>query len=129
MYMKDGVGYVETIDYFAWPGETLDRPGWLPRVHAYYEAFASDGVYRRIGVLSILFAPGIYTWLLIASTFLLWRMGRRRAVVALLPCWGLVPVLLLGPVINVRYVYPMMAAAPVMLALLIGNPLKQEVAS
>lgn len=129
MYMKDGVGYVETIDYFTWPGETLDRPGWLPRVHAYYEAFASDGVYRRIGVLSILFAPGIYTWLLIASTFLLWRMGRRRAVVALLPCWGLVPVLLLGPVINVRYVYPMMAAAPVMLALLIGNPLKQEVAS
>lgn len=129
MYMKDGVGYVETIDYFEWPGETLSRPGWLPRVYAFYEAFASDGVYRRVGVLSIFFAPGIYTWLLIAATFLLWRVRRRRAIVALLPCWGLIPVLLLGPVINVRYVYPLMSAAPVMLALLAGNPLKQEVSA
>lgn len=124
-----GQGYIETIDYFNWPDEKLNRPGWLPRTRTLYEAFASVGTYRKVGVFSILFAPGIYTWLLIASTFLLCRVGRRRAVVALLPCWGLVPVLLLGPVINVRYVYPMMAAAPVMLALLIGNPLKQEAAS
>ena len=129
MYMEDGVGYVETIDYFEWPGETISHPGWLPRVHAFYEAFASVGTYRKVGVLSILFAPGIYTWLLIATTFLLWRLRRRRAIVALLPCWGLIPVLLLGPVINVRYVYPLMAAAPVMHALLVGNPLEQEVSA
>ena len=124
-----GQGYIETIDYFEWPDEKLNRPGWFPRTRKLYEAFASVGTYRKVGVLSILFAPGIYTWLLIAETFLLWRVRRRRAIVALLPCWGLIPVLLLGPVINVRYVYPLMSAAPVMLALLAGNPLKQEVSA
>lgn len=122
-------GYIETIDYFEWPDEKLNRPGCFPRTRKLYEAFASVGTYRKVGVLSILFAPGIYTWLLIATTFLLWRVRRRRAIVALLPCWGLIPVLLLGPVINMRYVYPLMAAAHVMLALLVGNPLKQEVSA
>lgn len=112
--MQTGIGYVETIDYFDWPGESLDRPGWLPGVHALYEAFASEGDYRHVGVLSILFSPGMSTWALLLGTFILARDGRRRWIAAFAPAWGMLLILLLSPTVSVRYAYPIMISIPLL---------------
>lgn len=108
-----GMGYVQT----RWAEEVFANYGiykdskweWL---HERMERWADGNEYLRIPVLRYLFMPGIWIWLyLLLFGWLVIRQefGRCIPLALLLGYYG---TLLLGPAVQLRYIYPMMIAFP-----------------
>lgn len=110
---QKGLGYIQT----RWSEEELNPWGlykaskweWL---HERLEEFADSNAYLKIPVLKYLFVPGTYLWLylLLAAYLLLHR--RYRLLLPLGLILGYYCTLLLGPTVQLRYLYPVMTALP-----------------
>lgn len=110
-----GMGYVQTRwseEVFANYGIYKDsRWEWL---HGHMERWADENGYLKIPVLRYLFMPGIWIWLYL---FLFgWLMLRREfdRCLPLALILGYYGTLLLGPTVQLRYIYPVMLAFPFM---------------
>ena len=79
--------------------------------------FMHDSVQQKYPVLAELFAPATYSFLLLLATLLLAKRGHGRLALTALPLWGIFLSLLFSAGIFVRYAYPIMSGAPVLLAL------------
>ena len=108
-----GMGYVQTRwneEVFANYGIYKDsRWKWL---HEHMERWADENGYLRIPVFRYLFMPGIWVWLYL---LLFDRLMFRRKFVRCLPLalvLGYYGTLLLGPAVQLRYIYPVMLAFP-----------------
>lgn len=113
-----GGGYVQT----RWDEERLREIGIVkdskwPGLWRYLEKWADDNAYLRIPVLRYLFVPGVWIWLylLLAEWLLLTRQFERCLPLTLV--FGYFLTLLLGPTVQLRYLYPVMAAFPFLLIL------------
>lgn len=108
-----GMGYVQTRwneEVFANYGIYKDsRWEWL---HGHMERWADENGYLKIPVLKYLFMPGIWMWLylVLAGGLVIKRKFRRCLPLALV--LGYYVTLLLGPAVQLRYIYPVMAAFP-----------------
>lgn len=117
-----GMGYVQTRwneEVFANYGIYKDsRWEWL---HGHMERWADENGYLKIPVLKYLFMPGIWIWLyLILFGWLMIRREFGRCLpLALLS--GYYGTLLLGPTVQLRYIYPMMIAFPFVVLMSIFN--------
>lgn len=110
-----GMGYVQT----RWAEEVFANYGiykdskweWL---HGHMERWADENEYLKIPVLRYLFMPGIWVWLylLLLGWLVIRREFARCIPLALL--MGYYGTLLLGPAVQLRYIYPMMVAFPFM---------------
>lgn len=88
-----------------------------PSAYAFYEPIASGEGMEEWPVLSLLFHPGTYAWILFGLLALaIYRNSRALGgmLLLLLICWGL---LLLSPIALLRYAYPLMLAIPPALGL------------
>lgn len=108
-----GMGYVQTRwdeEVFANYGIYKDsRWEWL---HGHMERWADENGHLKIPVVRYLFMPGIWIWLyLILFGWLMIRREYRRSLPLALVL-GYYCTLLLGPTVQLRYIYPMMAAFP-----------------
>lgn len=108
-----GGGYAQT----RWDEGTLE--GWgihkdsrWPGLHALMEEWADGNKYLELPVLKYLFVPGVWVWLylLLLGWLLLGRRFSRCLPLALV--LGYFLTLLLGPTVQLRYIYPMMAVFP-----------------
>ena len=108
-----GLGYVQT----RWVEEELNPRGiykaskweWL---HEKLEDWADGNAYLHIPVLKYIFVPGTFLWLyLLLAGHLAVRRQYGRLVPLALP-FGYYLTLFLGPVVQLRYVYPLMIALP-----------------
>lgn len=117
-----GMGYVQT----RWSEETFANYGiykdsrweWL---HGHMERWADENGYLKIPVLRYLFMPGIWMWLyLLLFGWLMIRreFGRCLPLALILGYYG---TLLLGPTVQLRYIYPVMTAFPFVLFMSIYN--------
>ncbi|MCM1063912.1 MAG: DUF6020 family protein [Eubacterium sp.] len=109
----EGMGYVQTRwseDVFAGYGIYKDSKWeWL---HERMERWADENAYLNIPVLRYLFMPGIWVWLyLLLFGWLVVRKAYGRCLPLAL-ILGYYATLLLGPVVQLRYIYPLMAAFP-----------------
>lgn len=109
---REGLGYIQTN----WSREiertNLARTSKWPWLLEKLETFATENAYMKIPVVRFLVAPGIYLWsyLFIAMWLLLHKKYRD-----LLPfTWilGYFGTLILGPTVQMRYLYPLMIALP-----------------
>ncbi len=108
-----GMGYVQT----RWNEEVFANYGiykdskweWL---HEHMERWADDNAYLRIPVLRYLFMPGIWVWLYLLLFGWLFLNNRFELCLPLTLILGYYGTLLLGPTVQLRYIYPMMAAFP-----------------
>lgn len=110
---QKGLGYVQT----RWVEEELNPRGiyqdskweWL---HEKMERWADNNSYLEIPVLKYIFVPGTWLWLglLLAAYLLVHRRFGRCIPLALLA--GYYGTLFLGPAVQLRYLYPVMAALP-----------------
>lgn len=73
--------------------------------------------HEQIPLLSLLFRPSIYTYLLLLTTLSLFKQRQKRLALCLLPLWGIFTSLVFSACILVRYAYPLMTCVPVMLVL------------
>ena len=96
----------------------MQKRSLWPAAERYYQWFAHENGHQRIPVFSLLFAPGTYCWaMLIVLIALLYFRQFRLALPLALP-FGVWLTLLLGPCVIVRYAYPIIAGAPLLLGLL-----------
>lgn len=115
-----GKGYVQT----RWSEEEINEEGiykdskweWL---HEQLETWADTNAYLRIPILRYLFMPGVFLWayLVLLGYFLVKRKARMCIPLSLVA--GYYITMLLGPTVQMRYMYPVMVIFPFML--LLGN--------
>lgn len=114
--LERGLGYIQT----RWVEQELADYGiykdsrW-EGLHELMERYADGNVYLRVPVLRALMVPGIWLWFWLALAVYLWI---RRKYMLMLPVSfiaGYYLTLVLGPAVQLRYLYPVMAVAPFML--------------
>ena len=120
-----GLGYVQT----RWVEAELLQLGvykdskW-EGLHEALENWADGNAYLRIPLLRHILMPGAYLWFwLLYGGYLLWKK-QYRALLPLMLVAGYFGTLLLGPTVQLRYLYPVMAALPY--ALLAGKELSDR---
>lgn len=101
--------------------EGIENHSYLPGLKEMYQGIVSGNGYYDWPVLSNLFKPAFYCWVLILiMVSLVYRKQKSKLVLCMLPFWYLMT-LLLGPVVNIRYVYPIIVAIPFLLAWLFDD--------
>ena len=108
-----GLGYLQT----RWEEPTINRAGihkdskW-PALHSLLEKFAGNNGYLNIPVLRTLVAPGAYFWCYLWLA--VWTYFRRpkKYLFPLFFVAGYYITLLLGPTVQLRYLYPLMVLLP-----------------
>lgn len=124
---KSGGGYVQT----RWDEQTLKERGiykdskW-PGLWNSLEKWAAENTYLRYPVVKYLFVPGIWIWLYLLLVE--WRFIRRRFADCLpfTLIFGYFLTLLLGPTVQLRYLYPVMISFP-FLFLCTQDAMREEV--
>lgn len=110
---EKGLGYVQT----RWVEEELDVRGiyqdskW-EGLHESLEEWADSNSYLKIPVLKYLFVPGTWLWLCLLTAGYLLVHRRFGMCIPLALFAGYYITLFLGPTVQLRYIYPVMAALP-----------------
>lgn len=124
---RKGLSYIQT----RWEEDTLNGRGiykdskW-PWLFERLENWAEHNSYLRIPVLKYLFVPGSYLWLYLALAAVLVIVDRKRYCLPLAVIAGYYGTMLLGPTVQMRYVYPVMLALPYLVALMCGTGRKTK---
>lgn len=95
----------------------IDAHSLLPALHRVLYDVAHHSKHQQIPFIAQLFCPAIYSFLILFVTLKLAHDRRGRMALTTLPLWGIFASLLFSAGIFVRYAYPLMAAAPVLLIL------------
>ena len=115
-----GLGYVQT----RWEEGTLNGRGiykaskW-ESLHEEMERWADENAYLRLPIIKYLFMPGIWLWLYLLLFGFLAIRHESRLGLPLALVLGYYATLFLGPTVQLRYIYPVMAAYPFLLPLYI----------
>ena len=109
---KEGLGYIQTnwsreIEY-----TNVFRDSMWPWLLEKMENFASENAYMKIPVVRFLVAPGIYLWCYIFMAVWLLLHKRFRDLIPFAWILGYYGTLILGPTVQMRYLYPLMVALP-----------------
>ncbi len=101
--------------------EGVESHSYLPGLQKWYQKIVNGNAYYDMPVLSNLFKPAFYCWVLVLVMIsFIYRRQKGKLVLCMLPFWYLMT-LFLGPVVNIRYVYPIIAAVPLLLSWLFGS--------
>ena len=94
--------------------EGVESRSLLPGVLECYQEIVNGNCYYEWPVLSILFKPAFYCWLLLLAMVSMWyKKENDKQIVTLLPFLYLMT-MFLGPVVNFRYVYPIIVVSPIL---------------
>lgn len=92
----------------------------------YYTAVGTDASFRKIPVLRELLSMGFYFWLLVyAGLYALYRRQYRK-LLWMLPFWTYMGTSFLGPAALLRYAYPLMLGAPLLVFFLVADEGRTE---
>ena len=124
---KEGLGYVQT----RWDEGVLNERGIykdskFPWLYERLENWAENNGYLRIPLLKYIFVPGSYLWLYLGLAAVLFITDRKRFCLPLVIVGGYYGTMLLGPTVQMRYVYPVMLALPYLLGLLCKTTNRDE---
>lgn len=101
--------------------EGIPQESKLPALEKMLEKIVSGNSFYAWPVVSNLFKPAIYCWgLLLFTLAAIYRKERKKVLVMLLPLLYLAT-MFLGPVVQVRYILPIMMILPMMFAVLISS--------
>lgn len=94
--------------------------------YQYYTAIGTDAAFRQIPVLRELFSMGFYFWLMVfAALYVLYKREYPK-LIWVLPFWTYMGTSLLGPTALLRYGYPVMLGAPVIVFFLLTGRRRKE---
>ncbi len=100
----------------------------LPPLQRMLYAFTHHSVQQRYPLLAQLFCPATYSFLCLLCALLLLCRRQGRFTLCLMPMAGLFISILFSAGVFVRYAYPLMACAPVLLTLSLARPAPEDVA-
>lgn len=119
--IEKGLGYVQT----RWmtddmKGFGIYKDSKLPNLFERMEEWADENAYLKIPILKYLFVPGVWLWWCLFLLAYFWVHKKFRESLTLILVLGYYLTLLLGPTVQLRYVYPVMIVLP-FIALLSGR--------
>jgi len=87
--------------------------------YCYYTAIGTDAAFRQIPLLRELLSMGFYFWLMVfAGLYVLYRQEYQK-LLWMLPFWTYMGTSFLGPAALLRYAYPVMLGAPMLIFFMI----------
>ncbi len=112
--------YTSTGGYgtdFVW----VERTSYLPLAEKFYRAIAEKTIHEKFPVISMLFSPGMAFWVLLLTIAACIYRKKTRMIAPL--CLIVVACLnvLFGPVVIMRYSYPLILCVPVLLLMCTGE--------
>ncbi|MDE5931417.1 MAG: hypothetical protein K2H40_02900 [Lachnospiraceae bacterium] len=126
---ESGFGYLSTDNRTMPAGCEIIRHSYLPGLRVFMERIVSDNEYQKMPIVSVIYAPAFYWWMLCAYiAFFLYRKEYRM----LMPVLFLVVyyfTLLLSPTVLVRYMYPFILSSPMMLCLVSAKRRNNDISS
>ncbi|MCL1854466.1 MAG: DUF6020 family protein [Clostridia bacterium] len=96
------------------PGYGVEHHSLLPALENLYERLFSANEYLSVPVVSALFSPAFFTWLLAFAAVYAIYAKQKAALLSCAFLFGNLLTLLLGPCALVRYAFPMMLSCPVL---------------
>ncbi|MCM1037895.1 MAG: DUF6020 family protein [Ruminococcus sp.] len=123
---QSGFGYLSTDNRTMPAGCEIEEHSYLPGLRTFMERIVSDNEYQKIPVLSVIFAPAFYWWMLCLyiAFFLYKREYRMLLPVIFLVIYYLT--LLLSPAVLIRYMYPFVVSVPAILCLVSAGKEKNQ---
>lgn len=93
----------------------------VPAFFRYYTAIGTDASFRQIPVLRTLLSMGFYFWLMVyAGLYVIYKKEYKK-LLWMLPFWTYMGTSMLGPTALIRYAYPVMLGAPVLVLLMVSK--------
>ncbi|MBC5660335.1 hypothetical protein H8S44_11180 [Anaerosacchariphilus sp. NSJ-68] len=89
----------------------------LPALSEFYRKIGNEASFQKVPVIAATFNLGVYTWLWLFIMLLLLYGRQWKRLIVMAPFTGYFLTNLLGPVVKMRYHYPFIACAPLMLYL------------
>ncbi|MCM1145708.1 MAG: DUF6020 family protein [Clostridium sp.] len=115
---ESGFGYLSTDNRTMPAGCEIVEHSYLPGLRAFMERIVSDNEYQKIPILSIIFAPAFYWWLLcLYMAFYLSEKKYEKQLPAMFLLMYYLT-LLLSPTVLIRYMYPCVISIPMILCLM-----------
>lgn len=114
---ESGFGYLSTDNRTMPAGCEIIEHSYLPKLRAFMEKIVSDNEYQKIPIVSVIFAPAFYWWLLCLYLVFFWQRKEYRMLLlgVFLVLYYLT--LLLSPTVLIRYMYPFVVSVPAMMCL------------
>ena len=102
----------------------------IPALSEFYRRIGNEASFQKVPVAAASFNLGTYTWLWLFAVLLLLYRREWSRMTALVPLGAYFLTNLLGPVVKMRYHYPFLACAPLILWLIWsgGKEKKEEAA-
>ena len=109
--------YLNTVYSYEDGRYAIEPDSKLPALQRLLYGFTHHADHEDTLLLAQLFCPAVYMFALLLASLVLACQRRARLILCALPLWGFGASLLFSAGIFVRYAYPIMAAAPPLLAL------------
>ncbi len=100
--------------------EGIAHESKLPALEKFLEEIVSGNCFYNWPVVSNLFKPALYCWALLLMTIAAIYLKKRKEVLVMLLPLVYLATMFLGPVVQVRYVLPIMMIIPMMMAVLVN---------
>ncbi len=97
------------------PGFGVEHISYFPFLENIYEKAFSANEYQSIPVLSILFSPALYFWILLAIMLASLYLKRKNVMYVSLFAFAYYATMLLGPCALIRYMFPIVLTAPILI--------------
>ena len=87
----------------------------LPVLSELYRKIGNESVFQKVPVFAASFNLGVYTWLMLFVLLLLFYRQQYGQLILVIPLFMYFLTTLLGPVVKMRYHYPLIACAPLLI--------------
>ncbi|MBQ7765327.1 MAG: hypothetical protein IJ397_00615 [Lachnospiraceae bacterium] len=101
-----------TSQYF----DGIESHSYLPGVLLWYSKVVNANEYQYWPIISLLFKPSFYVWTMVLCIMSVFYLKEKNKMILILFPFIYFLTLLLGPVVNFRYIYPIVAVIPLFLA-------------
>ncbi len=103
-YVKDGYGIVHKSKF--------------PQLEMFMEYAFSNNEYQNWPIISLLFSPALYFWILVISTLAFVKTKEYDFLSIAGFLWSIYFTILLGPCTVIRYLYPLVVCSPLLLCMM-----------
>lgn len=90
----------------------------LPALSEFYRKLSQEYSFKNVPVISASFNLGAYTWLLLFAFLLLLYRRQYGEMILVIPLFMYLVTTMLGPIVTMRYHYPVIACGPLILFLI-----------
>lgn len=120
---KEYPGYYMDYDMWNIDGDyiLLNRMSLSPTLEKFYQSVATGVLQTKVPVISMLFSPGFYFWLLLISILIFSYRRNYKLLLSLSLHIGLWGTLALSPLAIIRYVYPLVCSTPIIVTYIFEN--------